>query len=652
MKTTNDGSPLPRHLDDDDLICYLDGEVTRAEQDFARTHLEGCWNCRSRLLSVQNSIESFLRLRKQVRPPEVPPSTAVMAQFRRRLSEHRTVPAGVHLQFRRWLRSLVSSPFERSSSGRLLPDLSLISIYKKTALASALAVVALVTLLFDPFGLNQVSADELLSRAGAYEFLNESPSGKVVRARVRVDRIAVASHLETKIGEIELAEDSLTSSVHISAHHASGGTDQETLSDREKLSEVNLFAGEFIPVTARYLTVHSLFPQVSVSAYRRLIAGRGLAGNDGAFTAIKGDTYELHHPFPAAHSSGITETVLVLNAQSYAPRAISIFATDGRERFEYRLTRTAFERVDRTPEVARLFESSSDGTLLNARSDSGHATPETLSELKTGDPKLETAEASADLEVEVLRLVHQAGADLGEQISVTRSVHGPVRVNGIVDSDQRKNEILRALQPLAGNPAVRIEVKTVAEAMAERRDKRDASRTTTIEGVEVAADTFPAYQDLRARMSDEEARVFAARMVSRSHSAMRHAWALKRLMAQFSASDLATLQPEARAKWIALIQSHARQFESENRSLREQLQPIFGSGSAGVPPAASSVTGDAELIRAVERLIALASTNYEVVRSAFTVNSESGAVSAIKTPQFWQSLRSAEAVAASISRAQ
>jgi hypothetical protein len=233
---------------------------------------------------------------------------------------------------------------------------------------------------------------------------------------------------------------------------------------------------------------------------------------------------------------------------------------------------------------------------------------------------------------------------------VSRSAGGPVRVSGIVETDQRKNEILRALQLVAGNPAVRIEVKTVAEAMAERRDKQNGLRLMTVEGVEVAVDTFPAYQDLRARMSDEEARVFAARMISRSHSAMRYAWALRRLMTQFSASDLAKLQPEAHAKWIALIQSHARAFEAESRSLREQLQPIFRA--AAEPGAgAGQISNDAELIGAVERLVALASTNYEVVRSAFTVTRERAAITALKTPQFWNSLRGAEAVAASIQTA-
>jgi hypothetical protein len=206
------------------------------------------------------------------------------------------------------------------------------------------------------------------------------------------------------------------------------------------------------------------------------------------------------------------------------------------------------------------------------------------------------------------------------------------------------------LQPVADNKAVHIEVKTVAEAIAENREKRETSRPSTIEGVEVAADTFPAYQDLRASMSDEEARVFAARMVSRSHSAMRHAWALKRLLAQFSANDVASLQPEAHAKWNALIQGHARAFERETAGMRQQLQPIFSPGSEGPESGEAEIKNDATLRRAVEHLIALASTNYDVVRSAFTVRRDSSGVSAIKTPQFWHSLLSAETMAAKISK--
>ena len=638
MKTTSEGNgSVPRHLEDVDLISYLDGELERAEQDYARTHLEGCWNCRSHLLAVQNSIESFLRARKQVMPPEVPPADAAVGKFRRRLSEHASAPVSARLGLRlgQWLRSFV-------------PDFTLLQTYRKTALASALVLVALTFVLLDPLKWNAVSADELLSRADAHEFLNERPQGKVVRQRARFVRINQTTKAETDLGQVETDADNLSAAVYVSVESRSRGAQRQTLPDRDK-SSANFFREDFQFETSAYLRTQGWLPQVSTSLYQRLIAGRGRPANEGAIVSRHGNFYELHHPFVAGHQSHISEAVLTLNAENYAPHSISIVTVENGERLEYRLTRTSIEAIERTPDVAKLFESSANDVALIGKSDARHPTPDPLVSTPNTLPPTPVA-ASADLEVEVLRLLHQAGADLGEQVNVSREANGPVRVTGIVDSEQRKNEILRALQTVAGNPAVSIDVKTVAEAMAERRDKRDPSRVTTVEGVEVAADTFPAYQDLRARMSDEEARVFAARMVSRSHSAMRHAWALKRLLSQFSASDLAKLQPEAHAKWIALIKSHARAFENESRNLRSQLEPIFGAGGAG-GSSAGPITDDASLMRAVERLVALAGTNYEVVRSAFTVTRAPSQFSAIKSPQFWQSLRSAEAVAASIARA-
>ena len=639
MKTTSDGNgSVPRHLEAAELISFLDGELERGEQEQARAHLEGCWNCRSRLLAVENSIETFLRARKQILPDDIPPASAATAQFRRRLAQHRNAPVGARLQITRWLslRRLFSAPKV------LTPVFS----YRKTALASAaIAIAVLVVAFFDPFKWSAVSADELLSRASAHELLNESPKGKVVRARARLDRINRATKTETNLGQIETDADNLSPALFVSVFSASGVTHRETLSDRDKPA-ANFFGYAFPPETASYLRDQGWVPQVSVDVYQRLIAGRSLHGNEGASVTRRGVAYEVHHSFAAGHQSHISEAVITLDSQSYAPRTMSILTVEGSEQFEYRLTRTSIESVERTPEMAKLFESPAES--VTTKLETRNSKPETEDpKPETPNSKLETA-ASLDLEVEVLRLLNQAGADLGEQISVSRTSGGPVIVNGLVETEQRKNEVLRGLQPVAGNPAVRIDVKTVAEAVAERRDKRETARAATVEGVEVAADTFPAYQDLRARMSDEDARVFAARMVSRSHSAMRHAWALKRLMSQFSLKDLTALQPEAHAKWITLVKSHARAFENESRSLREQLQPIFGSGSAGVSPAAGPVTDDASLIRAVERLVALASTNYEVVRSAFTVTSASSQFSAIRSPQFWNSMRNAEAVAASI----
>jgi hypothetical protein len=61
--------------------------------------------------------------------------------------------------------------------------------------------------------------------------------------------------------------------------------------------------------------------------------------------------------------------------------------------------------------------------------------------------------ATSDLEVEVLRLLNEAQADLGEQVSATKGVDGLLHVTGIVDTAERKAEIMRALQPVINHPA-------------------------------------------------------------------------------------------------------------------------------------------------------------------------------------------------------
>src|SRR5260370_25698319 len=266
--------------------------------------------------------------------------------------------------------------------------------------------------------------------------------------------------------------------------------------------------------------------------------------------------------------------------------------------------------------------------------------------------------ATADLEVEVLRLLNQAGADMGEQINVTRTADGQLRIQGVVERDQRKSEILRAVAPVSSNPSVQVDVKTVAEATKQQRQVGSSSGQMNVQGVEVTHDTIAAEPELhqyfsaRGERADEEIHRFTRRALTLSDRLMHHAWALKGLSQRFSLEDLRTLNPEARAKWLALIRSHAQGLQQETRALRQELEPIFQIGSAadGFPPD-SEITDDASLIRAAERLFQLCSINDEVIRSAFSVSSGNSQASAIRTPQFWRALKSAESLAAKIQHA-
>lgn len=652
MKTGNDGNnPVPRHLDDADLISYLDGELVRAEQDYARTHLESCWNCRSQLLAMQNSIESFLRVRKQVLPTEIPPSSPAVAQFRRRLAQHASVPVSFRLRLTNW--------FSVRRWRELIPDFNLVLIYKKTALASVLLSLLLLFTLVDPFNWNKVSANELLTRADTYEFLHELPAGKVIRAMVHIDRIALSTETETKIGEVETARDALTSGIYISAKLASGAVRKETLSDSDKLTGVDFFNDDLQPQTVKYLNAQSWFPQVSVSSYRRLIAGRGFNGNDEAFTIRHGDTYELHHPFPLAHASGITETVLFLSTENYAPQGVSILTVEGNERFEYRFTRTSFEHVERTPELAKMFDTMKTEASVRPK-------PETLAKPSEKQPEengLVTAPshpvATAELEVEVLGLLSQIGADLGQEVMVTRNHGGMLKVEGVVDTEKRKHEILTTLAQVAANPAINIQVETVAEAQERIVRARSASGSQAGPSVtteSVTNNSIPVKAQVRQyllsrgiseQQVDTEVGRTANQIVMRSHRAMLHVWVLKSLVQRFSAEDLRTLDADARAKWLRMIGTHAREFQKETIALRQELSPIFNTGrSDGVQD--REITDDAHLILAARTLIEHASSNHEVIRSAFTISSGTSSTSPISTPQFWRSLIETESIAASL----
>lgn len=383
MKTTNDGKgALPRHLDDADLISFLDGELDRTEQDYARSHLEGCWNCRSQLLAIQNSIENFLRARKQIMPHEIPPSARAVAQFRRRLAQHRSVPVAMHLQVTDWLRSL-----------RHLPFVELILNYRKTALASALTAIALIIFFADPFASNIVSADELLIRASTYELLKETPGEKVIRTTARLDRINLKTREGKALVEIQMAADNLSRAIHLSSQTATGEARKRRLPDRDTRPDTALFADNFTVDTATYFMEQRWLPQVSAALYKRLIAGRGLNEYVGASAKLSGSACEIEHAFAPAHASRIVKTVLTLNAITYAPQSVSIFTVQGDDQFEYRLTRTSIESVERTPEIAKLFEVSENEVDPSAKASIELENPKSKREPLTSeskDSKLET----------------------------------------------------------------------------------------------------------------------------------------------------------------------------------------------------------------------------------------------------------------------
>ena len=111
----------PRHLSEDDLMRYADGELAAKEAALVRQHLEACWECRTELEEMQKTVGDCIRFRKAVLESYLPPPPAPWFNIRRefreadRQSGHRTfwAAAGEILlaparRPRRWATAMVA----------------------------------------------------------------------------------------------------------------------------------------------------------------------------------------------------------------------------------------------------------------------------------------------------------------------------------------------------------------------------------------------------------------------------------------------------------------------------------------------------------------------------------------------------------------
>lgn len=374
--------------------------------------------------------------------------------------------------------------------------------------------------------------------------------------------------------------------------------------------------------------------------------------------AETGGAYVLDYERAGAEA-GLVRAALRLHSADLRAFDETLVVRRAGETREYHLAESAYERVPAAQVAPAVFQP--DAVLTTPAAElkeagKGGARVENTPAVDGAAGHKEPSVASAELEVEVAYLLNQIKADLGEQVSLRRTAAGALRVEALVESAARKEEVLRALRPVGDNPAVVVDVKTVAEAVQRRAQENGPGQEVTRE-VEVQTGRVPADGELRryfgARLVGderiaEESRQFAARAMTHSRQALLHASALKQLTGRFSPAETAALTPEARRKWLALLAGHARAVEREVAALRAELGAVFAPSGAGVGSVAQESVSAANLAQAAERLLQLSYAHDEAVRSAFTLAAEQGTTARIKSAQFWRSLRTAEALAAGL----
>jgi len=353
-------------------------------------------------------------------------------------------------------------------------------------------------------------------------------------------------------------------------------------------------------------------------------------------------------------ASKLLKATLTLSKSDLHPIEQTLLVLRGDVLREFRFVEASFELVplqDVAPAVFDVEPELTGGAGAPGRTEDWAFRDLTASRVPPSPSTSAPPAASAELEVDVAYLLNRAKADRNEQVNLTRSAGGSLRVEGVVDTQQRKEEFLRVLAPVLNNPAVKIDLRTISDVPLHAAK----SGPVSVHGTEDTVNTIAVDAELRTYFerqnspgpTDEAISQYSSRVVNTSYRALFHSIELRKLTSRFATVDMRAVAPDAREKWLAMLREHASAFELQTGQLRAEIQPVFFPGITGTAAKEVSIQNDGELARAVEELHRLALANNAAVRAGLTISSQSSAT-AIRSRQFWISLINAEALAAQI----
>jgi hypothetical protein len=659
-----------KHFSDEELLAFLDGELSLRRQRAAKKHLSICWECRSHLAEIEEQARAVIRMSVQqdfIGPDRI---------------------EGARRRFQDWRMG-----FERDLLVTAQPwhGLSL-----KT-LSFGLAVVVLCAVSVAWWlsaGNGQPRPLQVLAASQSFE-ARQVTGAAVVHQSFRVEIAAVRPWQPASVHRVDVwSEPNIgrygarwtdgSGVLQDAVWHPTQGQEY-VYSAGAKLRSMSSSAVKQKPLTIEDVGINGISPEEIRRGFMSWLESQdwrpvSLSSGMAAFVARTGvvlraariRTSDGHETvrLTAEHTGrGLkVEMRMDVDAGSDRPLIQTIrFEAAGRI-VELKLVaeqtgRLALDQID-----ARVFEP--DSNLLELHSVRlPEPTPKKASAV-SGRAEL------AALEVEVLHRLDDIGAILGEQVSVARTGTGRLVVQAAVETEQRKEEMVQALADFKDNSLVELKITTVAEAKnAEAEAQQAASGRVILRELEVTKEPTPAFAELRqlfrdseqsrlarsaknskssnAEQQDDEVRQFAKKTLGESQQALLHAWALKHFVERFSPSDLDSMSPDAKSKWRALIREHAEGFRKETAALRLNLQPVFfpdetSNGMKQSPvdaPERAGVESAFVLGQVIDQLFEMASANDEALRSAFVISAESQSLEKIKSVRFLQSLKDSEALA-------
>jgi hypothetical protein len=616
----------PWHPREDDLLLYIDGELPARRHARIGAHLKACWACRAKVEKVESTITAFMDYRSR--------ASARLGGI--------TSDDVFRLRLRKLAQQQGSKQSMRKSIARAWQLAGGANVRVPVMAAAGVLMVALLVLGWKYFAPAPVSAGELLADTSLAE-------------SARANDVSVVLHRSLLLEKRRSGEAKPIERRHIDVWHAGkSGVTVRRLYDESG----HLLAAEwrrrdgsaeiYSPQTRPRLELRTESPPAMLNRPEDLWR---LDPSAASFVQLAGDASDakvsrqgedFRVSLGPEHATGhFIKAVLTIRRNGFRATGIDlrlaelpapVQAGEGLQTavYDYSIAEDSYEQEPWENAQADVFER--DATLLP---------PE-----QSQEPV-----ATPDLQVETTWLLDGIGATLGSEITVSMGSDGRLHVQGIVQNEARKQEILTALKPVRSNRAVQIDILSYSLALrrAVTPGHSIAAESSRVSGgnsnLSAQADIseFLASQSPPPPESELRERVirFSAEISANSSNAARHAWVLKHLAEMASSGNGENLSAAARRQYLSMVAVHAREVEQSTRRLKLELDPIF---FAGLPPPGENPP-PTELSPAIDRVLEAALRNDKAIQSAFGISMGVESPVSIRTAEFRESVLESEELA-------
>jgi anti-sigma factor RsiW len=607
------------HPGEDDLLCYLDGELSPGKSAELKTHLEACWACRAKTEKIQRTISSFVEYLNDGFVPNVDPPPKGWRTFDAKMDRAaaETIKQPLLSRWHEWARNLF---LHRGLSARWI--------------ASLLAIMG-VAFAFAHFeSVSPLSANQLIRTATeAQERRIQRVPHPVVYQKLRVQRKEGAYREDSSVTwEIwnDTTGDRFRQRVEDSKGQrlidprpenvaVEGGADRNPQLGRKDAFEAASGQSDCQAVPSILLDLDQVLRSNRMN-HRDPLSPMGYASWRKSIRRQTEEVRETTLPdgekalalltaaLAPSPVNAIVKAELVIRTEDWHPVAQRIQVQGENGVRDYDLTETEFEILASNALPHSIFE------------DPPVSTPSVTTSTVTA-PKILLPDATDSVasEVETLFALHRVRACIGRPISVVKITSGRIEVKGVVDTDVRKAELLAALK---GIPRINTKIQTVEETKFEPPSEREIlpgnEKDPAASALEQEGDakvkserlviqdlleeyfsaahskgrSSPGQEETGATSIQQEIAALSHNAVSFSEAALEEAWALRRLAELSSSLKTEELRTSSRRLLELMVRDHLDALRMEINRARTLVTPVLSAllmeknGSAETNPAA------------------------------------------------------------------